>query len=149
MITPQEHLCMGEFIFLILIYSFLKDYIIARYEEDPTRNNQKLRFGTIHLFLQSNKKETLGRGKTKGFCVLQLPRRLNWSVHYLSRWCSCRTASAFRHSSVLLGCTMCAVWFSASQTVVCRTLVVQEATVKGSQLIHRAVLNTILNSVFN
>lgn len=68
---------MGEFIFLILIYSFLKDYIIARYEEDPTRNNQKLRFGTIHLFLQSNKKETLGRGKTKGFRVLQLPRRLN------------------------------------------------------------------------
>lgn len=33
------------------IDSFLKDYIIARYEEDPTRNNQKLRFGTICWFL--------------------------------------------------------------------------------------------------
>lgn len=43
---------MGGFIFLIFIDSFLTDYIIARYEEDPTRNNQKLRFGTISLFLK-------------------------------------------------------------------------------------------------
>lgn len=137
-------------LYVLFSDSFLKSYTASGYKRDPTWSNRKLDFGTNYLFLQSNKKETQGKRKTKESCVLQVPGRLNRVVQYLSTSPNRRPDSALRHTSVLLGCcSMCVVWFSGSQTMVRRTLVVQEATVKGLQLIHRAILNTVFNSVFN